>query len=137
MNPVRIIIHHTAVWWQWSQLRSVDEYHKSIDFPKSSFNFWVGYTYFIEKDGNLTQTRTDTEMQAHTRGANTDSIGICLAGNFDYEKPSQAQLIALKGLLLRKMTEHAILPQNIFGHRVYASKSCPGFLFKESELKSM
>ncbi len=131
----RIIVHHTAVGGNQPQLNGVNEYHRQQDFPQSSLNYFVGYTYFIEKDGTLIQTRTDIEEQAHTKGFNFDSIGICLAGNFDVEIPTNAQLISLKNLILRKMTEWAILPNQVLAHRNFANKSCPGKLISDSQIK--
>lgn len=64
----------------------------------SSLGYAIGYHYFIEKNGKVTQGRADTDEGAHCKGFNTQSIGICLAGNFDATMPSQAQIEALKAL---------------------------------------
>lgn len=135
-KPIRIIVHHTAIPGD-PQLPGVNEYHKSLSFPKSSLGWHAGYTYFIEKSGQVIQTRTDTEMQAHTKGLNEDSIGICLAANLDYERPTNEQLISLKNLINRKMAEYGILPDKIAGHRTFRQTSCPGGRFPESEFKAL
>mgnify|MGYP001559835005 CR=1 FL=1 len=99
MKPIRIIIHHTANETQEPQLKLTDNYHKQEGFPKSSLGYYVGYTYFVERDGTTTQTRIDTEEQAHTKEFNFNSIGICLAGNFDKEQPTTTQRHKLRELI--------------------------------------
>ena len=138
MKPIRIIVHTTADLYPGDQLKRVDDWHRQIDFPKSSLGYWVGYTYFLERDGRIIQTRTDTEQQAHVKGYNNDSIGLGVAGNHDYERPTIAQMISIKNLILRKMTEYTIHPNNVFGHRMFTnSKTCPGLKWPESEIKAL
>ena len=139
MKPVRIIIHTTADLYPFAQLDRVNDWHRQLDFPKSSLGYYVGYTYFLERDGTIIQTRTDTEQQAHVRGYNNDSIGIGVAGNHDYERPTTTQIHNLKNLILKKMTEHSILPNNVFGHRIFANgaKTCPGLKWPESEIRAL
>ena len=92
----------------------------------------------MEKNGEVIQTRSDTEQQAHVKGYNLDSIGIGVAGHFDYERPTFAQITAIKNLILNKMTEYSIHPSNVFGHRVFTNnKTCPGLLWPESEIRSL
>ena len=137
-KPIRIIVHTTADLYPFAQLERVNEWHKQLDFPRSSIGFWVGYTYFVERDGKVIQTRLDTEQQAHVKGYNQDSIGIGVAGNHDYERPTALQLQAVKNLILKKMIEHIILPSNIFGHRIFTgAKTCPGLRWPESEIRQL
>ena len=135
MKPTAIIIHHELGnhgFW------GVNDFHKQLWNFKSSLGFYIAYQYYIGKDGIVYQGRLDDEEGCHTKGRNFDSIGICLQGNFDYSYPTDTQIKSLKKLILNKMTFWAILPENIFGHRVYANyKSCPGRLWKESELKAL
>ena len=98
----------------------------------------MGYQYYIDRWGKVWQARADDEEGAHCKGRNNDSIGICLEGSFDETRPSQSQINAVKDLILRKMTQWAIPPNNVYGHRIYASyKSCPGLLWPESEIKKL
>lgn len=136
-KPIRIIVHHTALAGNQSQLLQVNTYHKMQDFPESSLGWFVGYTYFIEKSGQVTQTRADTEMQAHTKGMNEDSIGLALAGDFNRERPTNEQLTSLRNLINQKMAEHGILPNNIMGHRMFRQTTCPGINFSEQEFRNL
>lgn len=98
-KPEVAIIHHTAVGGDTPQFFAVNAYHKSKQFPISSNGYYVGYHYFIEKDGKTWQARRRDDVGAHTIGWNDRSIGICLAGNFNHERPTQRQMTALRGIL--------------------------------------
>ena len=117
-----LIVHHEAPpqITDLPRFGIVNEYHKSKDFPKSKRGYWCGYHYFIEKSGQIWQARNDDEIGAHTIGYNDKSIGICLAGNFNLEKPSYAQINALQGLLQEKVDVYHISPENIVPHRKLA-----------------
>lgn len=117
--------------------------HRARFNMKSSLGFYVGYHYFIDKAGVVSQTRKDTEEGAHCKGwNNTDfdkknfperlSIGICLAGNFDAFMPTPKQVESLKLLLNNKVKEYNIDPKNIVPHRKYANKTCYGKLLSDT-----
>lgn len=141
MKIHNIIIHHSG-GTDSNPLQDSSNYtvamcnadHKVRFNMKSSLGWWVGYHYFIDKYGKVTQTRKDTEEGAHCVGYNNNpngnalksSIGICLAGNFDATLPTFAQDQALTGLLQQKVKEYNIPIQNIVPHRKYATKTCYG-----------
>ncbi len=124
--PNKIIVHHTASGGMYPQFKAVNEYHKTRNFEKSTPGFYVGYHYFIEKDGTLMQARYDEDKGQHTTGENLTSIGICLAGNFDYEYPTEEQKKELVELIDVIRERHNIAPQAIYPHRNFANKSCYG-----------
>jgi len=134
MKVERIIIHHEA---GYNGFNGVNEYHRQKWNFKSTLGYYIGYQYYIAKDGTVTQGRADNEEGAHTKGLNTGSIGICLEGNFDYDKPSVQQMISLKNLITRKMNEYAIAPGNISGHRLWRKTSCPGLKLTNSEISTL
>lgn len=96
-----------------------NELHKRRFGFISTLGFYVGYQYFIDKKGTIRQARADNEEGAHTIGYNTQSIGICLAGNFDVTLPTTGQIEALKGLLERLSTKYNIPKENIKPHRYF------------------
>jgi hypothetical protein len=63
---------------------------------------------------------------------NKQSIGICLAGNFDVTMPTERQKLALQELLHMKMTQWSIPIKNIVPHRYFAPKSCYGNLLSDT-----
>ena len=119
-KPEVTIIHHTAVGGNSHQFNAVNSYHRSKGFPKSSLGYYVGYHYMIGKDGNIAQARLHSDIGAHTVGWNDRSIGICLSGNFNYERPTQRQLEALRGLVKRLG-----LPADLHKFR-QINRTCPG-----------
>jgi len=135
--PIRIIVHHSGglrdnplADTSHHTFNDVDTWHRHDPNvwlgEYSSLGHAIGYHYFIEKDGKITQGRADTDEGAHCKGHNIDSIGICLAGNFDVTFPTKEQAESLKGLLSKKTTEYKISTDNVIPHRHFASKSCYG-----------
>lgn len=104
----------------------VNEYHRQKWNFRSSLGYYIGYHYYIDKKGKVTQGRADTDEGAHTIGMNTESIGICLAGNFDVTMPTIAQIEALKSLVEKKMEEYGIPMDKVVPHRRFANKTCFG-----------
>lgn len=98
---VKWVIHHSADSSDGNQFDKINASHKARGFPISSIGFYVGYQAVIEKSGEIRRARGWDERGAHTDGAcdgehcNVSAIGICLAGNFEFEEPTQAQLDTL------------------------------------------
>jgi len=111
-NPLADTSHHT--------FKIVDAWHRTLGWEK------IGYHYFIEKDGKVTQGRDDNYHGAHTKGYNEKSIGICLAGNFDATLPTDKQTEKLRELLQRLSDKYKIPKEKIFPHREFATKTCYG-----------
>lgn len=128
----KIIVHHTADASGASQFDKVDRYHESRGFPKSKLGYFVGYHYFIERDGKVKQARLDSEVGAHDKGENYESIGIGLAGNFDEEFPTNAQIDALQKLLVKLVTVHELSWQVVVPHRIGDATSCYGSNLSDS-----
>lgn len=111
-NPLADTSHHT--------FEMVKQYHLSLGWED------IGYHFFISKDGALKAGRAENYHGAHTLGHNTDSLGICLAGNFDATKPTEAQIKTLKVLLRDLCAKYLIPRENIVPHRRFAAKTCYG-----------
>ena len=96
----------------------------------------IAYHYYIEKDGQVYQTRDEEEIGMHARHYNAHSIGICYEGGLDEKgedkdtrTPEQrAALIAL----LRALKED-YPDAEIMGHCELEGvhKACPCFSCKE------
>lgn len=123
-NPLADTSHHT--------FDMVNDYHRQLWGFKSSLGYYIGYHFFIDKKGVITQGRADMDEGAHTIGYNKQSIGICLAGNFDATLPTKAQIDALRGLLIQLMNKHGIAAANIVPHRKFAKKTCYGTKLTDS-----
>jgi N-acetylmuramoyl-L-alanine amidase len=104
----------------------VDNYHRSLGWGG------CGYHYYIDKTGKVTQGRQDAQEGCHCnqvengKSMNVQSLGICLAGNFDLTFPTPEQEAALTKLLKEKMAQYKLLPNDIKPHRHWANKTCYG-----------
>lgn len=131
--PKWLIIHHTgssdsnplqdSSGFTFEQCNAQ---HKISFNMVSSLGYYVGYHFYISKDGTIKQARLDTDEGAHTIGYNSQSLGICLAGNFDATFPTEAQISSLQTLLTQKSKQYSIPMENIVPHRRFAQKTCYG-----------
>jgi len=106
-----LIVHH-----------SVTGHNVSLSTIKS----W-GYNKVIRWSGEVVNAKGD----AHTYGHNYDGLGVCLIGNFEKEKPNQAQIDSLIRVLKEwkrkypkaRIVGHKDLRNNPPGHNFTL---CPG-----------
>ena len=121
-----IVIHH-AGFPDGDKDSSAEEIHKF----HQEVNGWagIGYHYVIRKDGTIEQGRRPLAVGAHAYHHNKNSIGICVAGNFDVAKIHSAQLDSLKLLTAWLCHKYKLNPMKkgvIVGHRNLNDTSCPG-----------
>lgn len=121
-----IVIHH-AGFPEGDKDSSAEEIHK---FHRE-VNGWagIGYHYVIRKDGTIEQGRKPLAVGAHAYQHNKNSVGICVAGNFDVAKIKAAQLDSLKLLtawLCQKYKLNPLRKGVIVGHRNLNDTRCPG-----------
>jgi N-acetylmuramoyl-L-alanine amidase len=131
-----ILLHHSGVSRELNneQFDAINGYHERLGWGM------IGYQYVIEPNGDIKKGRHENQRGAHCyqEDMNIKSIGICLTGNFDIEKPTIQQLESLKILLKDLMNRHSILKEKVEPHRKYATyKSCPGTLFTDNLIKSL
>jgi N-acetylmuramoyl-L-alanine amidase len=86
----------------------------------------LGYHFVIHKDGDIWKGRPEHYHAAHAKGYNSQSIGICLSGNFDATMPTEAQEESLRALLKKLSAKYDIEPSKIRPHRSVANKTCYG-----------
>ena len=123
MIPLWLIIHHTATDRDTTTFSGVKNYHISKGWGD------IGYHYFITPSRCYTG-RPETVVGAHCRadGMNFKSLGICLAGNFQTQQPTDWQVERLNKLVKDLQRRYNIPNSNILGHREVdgASTACPG-----------
>ena len=127
----RIVLHHSAsgpgTTWQ-----DIHQWHIN--------NGWagVGYHYIIHADGSVYRGRPEGMKGAHAyqddqHDANSDGIGICLAGNFETGIPTAAQLNSVVELIRDIWMRHPGIP--VIGHKDVMATACPGRNFPWAELR--
>ncbi len=140
-RPRYLVIHHTGgtdanplADTSGQTFEVVNEYHRErwSASTLSSLGFYIGYHYFIDRAGVVTRGRDDEDEGAHCnqmqdgKSMNLQSIGICLAGNFDATMPTDAQVASLRQLLHDKHQQWNIPVASILPHRHWAPKTCYG-----------
>jgi len=141
-NPIMwkgIVIHHSltkdSIVVDWESIR---RYHKGLGWDDIGYHSGIelisdaeGKTKYEYKIGR------PLDMQgAHTLGKNDSCIGICLVGNYDIIAPNEIQLFLTASLCRAYMTRFGIPIENIWFHRDFADKSCPGYLFNKLDLRT-
>jgi len=128
-STTRIVIHHTA-----SGDVSAETVH-GWHLQRAGFG-GIGYHYLICVDGGIERGRPENMRGVHARGANTNSIAIALAGNFESHPLPAAQLASLVWLIRNIRGRHPHwrdLP--VVGHSDVTATACPGQLFPWEELQ--
>jgi len=113
-----IAIHHSGT--EGGDPQSFARYHiETRDWPG------IGYDYVIMGNGTTYKTNNLTTVNYHVGSKNRETVGICLVGNFDQIKPTQAQYDALSELCRLLLQEYPWL--EIKGHKdLQDDRTCPG-----------
>ena len=119
----RLVFHHSA--------SSLPTTFEEVERWHVENNGWdsIGYHYVIESSGKVVPGRDLDEMGAHAKGANGDSIGICLVGSNDVpeERWTAQQIDAANDLIgaLRRVLGGTL---TVYGHRDVGTTAtiCPG-----------
>jgi len=140
-----IVIHHSAT--DTGNVASIDDYHRKN-------NGWdgIGYDFLIGNGAGSGNGQVETTFRwkgqktgAHCKTdesnwANEDAVGICLVGNFDYSRPSKAQIASLTKLVRFLSERYDIPASRIYGHNTTpghsTTTSCPGKYFPMSYVKT-
>lgn len=86
----------------------------------------IGYHFFINKNGTVKKGRPLERPGAHTFRENHDSIGICVAGLYQFKSDQMTALYYLVQDLCLRFNIHP--KENVFPHNHFAKyKSCPNF----------
>ncbi|XP_076299672.1 peptidoglycan-recognition protein SC2-like [Lasioglossum baleicum] len=126
--PPYVIIHHSASDSCTTRancqakVQSFQNYHMD---DKGWLD--IGYQFVVGGDGNVYEGRGWGKHGAHSPLYNSNSIGICLIGNFVGQQPSAAAIDATKKLIAYGVSIGKIKTNyTLLGHRQTASTTCPG-----------
>jgi hypothetical protein len=141
-NPWKwIVIHHSAT--TTGGAAGFDKMHKAKGWDELGYHFVVG---------NGTDTR-DGQVEVGSRwprqkwGAhaktpdnrfNDFGIGICLVGNFDISKPTDAQMKSLAKLTAHLMKSYRIPADRVVGHGETGNPTvCPGRMMNIAQVRQL
>ncbi|MEO1614742.1 MAG: D-Ala-D-Ala carboxypeptidase family metallohydrolase [Planctomycetota bacterium] len=124
MNVTKLVVHHSASPRDTTTVADLSRWHRERGFSQ------IGYHQLILANGTVSAGRPESIMGAHALGANQNSLGVCLMGNFENETPTGAQLSSLVTVLQRWTREYRLPTTSIYGHgEVPGGKTataCPG-----------
>jgi hypothetical protein len=84
----------------------------------------IGYHFLITKNGDVHKCRDISEVGAHAKGHNLDSVGICLTGKAIF---SPDQYFSLAWLINHLLEDNPTIDQ-VKPHNYYSvDKTCPNF----------
>jgi len=126
----RVYVHHsvTKSYGPKATLKEDVAAARTIEnIGQARFGGGASYTFGITEAGRVFQLLGEDRIGAHTKGHNTDAIGVVFIGNFDKKQPNQKALDAFEWLIAdltrrKKITNTA----KIHGHRQVSATGCPG-----------
>ncbi len=146
-NVTHLVVHHSAGNTNSPDFAAVVRSY--WDFHANGRNWGdIGYHWLVDPDGVLYQGRafnTDGNkniMGTHAGGFNTNSMGICIIGDYTNIRPTDISVSTMNEVLAWKAEERGIDPRgsslhtpsgnvqrHISGHRDVTSTQCPGNTF--------
>ncbi|XP_076643418.1 peptidoglycan recognition protein [Halictus rubicundus] len=127
-----VVIHHGGIAKYCHSQKTCSAIVRSYQDLHLDDRGWfdIGYSFVIGEDGNAYEGRGWDYVGAHAPGYNTQSIGICIIGDFSDFLPNEAALKALSGLIeygvsLGKISDN----YHVIGHRQARDTLCPGHKF--------
>ena len=116
-----VAIHHSAYTQRSGKtMRDLQDYHMDV-------RRWadIGYHFGIDPDGQIYAGRDIGSRGASVAGHNTGLIGIVVMGHFEWEAPTDAQLVALQTLINDLANRYALT--HLAGHTdLNPNTVCPG-----------
>ena len=95
----------------------------------------IGYHYVVLLDGTVESGRPISDIGAHVKGHNQDSIGICYIGGLDISGHPKNTMTREQKYSIKRLCRSLCItlnkPLTLHGHREYSSKACPSFEIAE------
>ena len=126
--PKMIVLHNADA--SKCTIQDVHQWHLN--------NGWsgCGYHYFVRKDGSIYKGRPDGAIGSHCKGHNTNTLGICFEGRYEYEdNMPQTQYNAGINLIRYLFAKYGVMP--IKGHKELFATACPGKYFPLEDFKKL
>ncbi len=101
--------------------RGWQAYHQSLGWPDLAYHFIIGRNGLVY-EGRDVRYAGDTATEYDP----TDHFLVVLEGDFDVERPSDAQIEGLSRILAWAIERWDLDPHQLTGHRDHAATTCPG-----------
>ena len=132
-----LILHHT-----WSP--TADQYNvgtwQAIDNYHQQTRGWsdIGYHLGVSPGREIHLLRPVQRSGGHTRYHNAHSIGVVMVGNYDEGEDDPTSIVDRTAMVLAHLCARYDLTENdVFFHRDFANKSCPGDGIHRSDIREL
>jgi hypothetical protein len=126
-----IVIHHSA--GDFGSAAHFDKYHRTVkNWDELGYHFVIGNGNgatdgLIEVGPRWLKQKHGAHCKTDGNYYNEHGIGICLVGNFESKRPTNAQIQSLKRLVRFLMRETGVRAEKIVSHGDVTGKTeCPG-----------
>ncbi len=129
-----LVVHHSAT--ATGNARVFRALHRAVNgWADIGYHFVIG-NGTLSADGEIEPGRPLWAVGAHAREHNSDSIGICLVGNFCQTSPTRKQMASLTDLLTKLLEDFSLTRSEILLHRDVPGcrTECPGDNLTEKEI---
>ena len=128
-TPMKMTVHHSAGSPSHTDANVLGQIQGwENDHMKRGFGR-MGYHWVINGLGSVVEGTGTELVGSHTLANNRGNVGICLAGNFDKQEPTDKMLASLVGLMSYVGARYDMdtrSPDFVRGHEHYVRKACPG-----------
>lgn len=104
----KLVVHHSASAKATTKKSDIDKWHKQRGFSQ------IGYHKVVENDGKVVSGRSETTQDAHAKGTNHNSLGVCVVGNFENESPSDVQIKNVVNVLIEWCKKYKLTSTDIY-----------------------
>ena len=126
----KLVVHHSVTQQFQNGQEAIDlidhEHNPKLHDEINSFGYYIAYHNIIDASGKIWRTRHWDDIGHHAGNweVNTESISVCLLGNFEFDKPTDEQMSSLKQVI----NEAELLYDGIevVPHRDVRATLCPG-----------
>jgi N-acetyl-anhydromuramyl-L-alanine amidase AmpD len=108
------------------QLEMVREFH-AVDRGWGD----IGYHYVIDRAGRVWQGRDTAYQGAHVRDHNAHNLGVMVLGNFDLQRPTEAQVTTLRASLITLQRSYRVPTAYVYTHQELNPTECPGVALQQ------
>ncbi|MBM7633812.1 peptidoglycan recognition family protein [Geomicrobium sediminis] len=124
----RIIIHHPgAVRYSYLQ---VHNQHRNQGWSGA------GYNYYLQKNHEYYELR-GLNVGAHAANNNSDSLGVCVEGNYDVEHIDEELFLRFVQEVRKLIRQHGLTANDVYRHSDVGNTSCPGRNFPWARFKRL
>lgn len=121
-----IVIHHSATDSKTTKIRTIAEYHATPGNHICNDGCpGIAYHFCINHRGDIYQVNDLKSITYQCGGCNSDTVGICLIGNYDEETPGE-RVLKSAAKTIKHINRKVGNNLTISGHYHHKNTSCPG-----------